>query len=88
MSVTGNKKINRVSLVYFRTADRHAKLHGRIKSGDRGSGPLLENYKDIGFCSKAVLLLWIFYIFVLSCVCCAFVRVCLYVLCGHLLGKG
>ena len=26
--------------------------------------------------------------FVLSCVCYVFVRVCLYVLCGHLLGKG
>ena len=26
--------------------------------------------------------------FVLSCVFYAFVRVCLYVLCGHLLGKG
>ena len=26
--------------------------------------------------------------FFLSCVCYAFVRVCLYVLCGHLLGKG
>ena len=39
-------------------------------------------------CSKAVLLLWIFYVFVLSCVCYVFVRVCLYVLCGHLLGKG
>ena len=38
--------------------------------------------------SKAVLLLWIFYVFVLSCVCNVFVRVCLYVLCGHLLGKG
>ena len=36
--------------------------------------------------SKAVLL-WIFYVF-LSCVCYVFVRVCLYVLCGHLLGKG
>ena len=30
----------------------------------------------------------IFYVFVLSCVCYVFVRVCLYVLCGHLLGKG
>ena len=29
-----------------------------------------------------------FYGFVLSCVCYVFVRVCLYVLCGHLLGKG
>ena len=37
---------------------------------------------------KAVLLLWIFYVFVLACVCYVFVRVCLYVLCGHLLGKG
>ena len=36
----------------------------------------------------AVLLLWIFYVFVLSFVCYVFVRVCLYVLCGHLLGKG
>ena len=38
--------------------------------------------------SKAVLLAWIFYVFVLSYVCYVFVRVCLYVLCGHLLGKG
>ena len=38
--------------------------------------------------SKAVLLLWIFYVFVLPCVCYVFVCVCLYVLCGHLLGKG
>ena len=30
----------------------------------------------------------IFYVLVLSCVCYVFVRVCLYVLCGHLLGKG
>ena len=28
-----------------------------------------------------------FYVFVLSCVCYVFVRFCLYVLCGHLLGK-
>ena len=38
--------------------------------------------------SKAVLLLWIFYVFALCCVCYVFVRVCLCVLCGHLLGKG
>ena len=37
--------------------------------------------------SKAVLLLWIFYVF-LSCVCYAFLCVCLFVPCGHLLGKG
>ena len=35
-----------------------------------------------------VLLLWIFYVFVLSCVCYVFVQVCLYLICGHLLGKG
>ena len=28
------------------------------------------------------------FMFLLSCVCYAFVRVCLYVPCGHLLGKG
>ena len=37
--------------------------------------------------SKAVLLLWIFYVF-LSCVRYAFVHFCLYVPCGHLLRKG
>ena len=31
---------------------------------------------------------WIFYVFVLSCVCYVFVRVCLYVLFCYLLGKG
>ena len=34
------------------------------------------------------LLVWIFYVFFLYCVCYVFVRVCLYVPCGHLLGKG
>ena len=34
--------------------------------------------------SKAVLLLWIFYVFVLSCVCYVFLCVCLFVLCGYL----
>ena len=43
-----------------------------------------ENWFDR---SKAVLLLWIFYIFS-ACVCYAFVGVCLYVPFGHLLGKG
>ena len=37
--------------------------------------------------SMAVLLLWIICVFLL-CVCYAFVRVCLFVPCGHLLGKG
>ena len=38
--------------------------------------------------SKAVLLLWIFYVFVLFCVCYVFVRVCLYVLLWSPAGKG
>ena len=49
-----------------------------------GLSPPVKYFTDR---SKAVLLLWIFYVFVLSCVCYVFVRVCLYVLCGHLLVK-
>ena len=52
---------------------------------ETGLSPPVKYFTDR---SKAVLLLWIFYVFVLSCVCYVFVRVCLYVLCGHLLGKG
>ena len=53
---------------------------------EAGLSPPVKYFTDR---SKAVLLLWIFYVvFFLSCVCFAFVRVCLYVLCGHLLGKG
>ena len=48
-------------------------------------GPSSKIFSDR---SKLVLLLWIFYVFVLSYVCYVLVRVCLYVLCGHLLGKG
>ena len=47
-------------------------------------GPPVKYFTDR---AKAVLLLWIFYVFFLSCVCYVFVRVCLYVLCGHLLEK-
>ena len=50
-----------------------------------GLSPQVKYFTDR---SKAVFLLLIFYVFVLSCVCYVFVRVCLYVLCGHLLGKG
>ena len=52
---------------------------------ETGLSPPVKYFTDR---SGAVLLLWIFYMFFLSCVCCAFVCVCLYVLCGHLLGKG
>ena len=51
---------------------------------ENGLSPPVKYFTDR---SKAVLLLWIFYVFV-SCVCYAFVSVCLYVPCGHLLGKG
>ena len=52
---------------------------------ETGLSPPVKYFTDR---SKAVLLLWIFYVFFLSCVCCAFVRVCLFVPYGHLLGKG
>ena len=44
--------------------------------------PLVKYFTE---CSKEVLF---FCIFFLSCVCYDFVRVCLFVPCGHLLGKG
>ena len=50
-----------------------------------GFSPPVKYFTDR---SKAVLVLWIFYGFYLSCVCLVFVRIYLYVLCGHLLGKG
>ena len=50
-----------------------------------GLSPPVKYFTDH---SKAVLLLWIFYVFVLSCICYVFVRVCLCVLCGRLLVGG
>ena len=55
---------------------------------DTSISSISSSLSSFGMLSKAVLLLWIFYVFVPSCVCYVFVRVCLYVLCGHLLGKG
>ena len=52
---------------------------------ETGLSPPVKYFTDR---SKAVLLFWIFYVFVVACVCYVFVHVCLYVLCGHLLGKG
>ena len=43
--------------------------------------------KTCGLSCNCRVWIWILF-FVLSCVCYVFVRVCLYVLCGHLLGKG
>ena len=48
-----------------------------------GLSPPVKYFTDH---SNAVLLLWIFYVF--FCHVFAFVRVCLYVPCGHLLGMG
>ena len=53
---------------------------------ETGLNPPVKYFTDR---SKAVRFLWIFHVvFFLSCFCYAFVRVCLYVPCGHLLGKG
>ena len=49
-----------------------------------GFGPPVEYFAGR---SRAVLFCGPFMLF-LSCVCCAFVCVCLHVPCGHLLGKG
>ena len=62
-------------------------LHQNLGGGWRRETGLSP---PVNYCtgrSKVVLLLWIFYVF-LSCVCYAFVCVCLFVPCGHLLGKG
>ena len=59
-------------------------LRMRLARRKTGLSPPVKYFTDR---SKAVLLLWIFYGVFLSCVCYAFVCVCLYVPCGHLLGK-
>ena len=61
-----------------------AHLWSETQTTGRGWRPPVKYFTDR---SKAILLLRIFYGF-MSCVCYAFVHVCLYVLCGHLLGKG
>ena len=57
--------------------------------------PALPKYRTtwnpdivLNYLSSLSSILWIFYVFVLSCVCYVFVRVCFYVLRGHLQGKG
>ena len=61
---------------------------GQTKCQPLSGSKLSDSPKYLTDRSKAVLLLWIFYVFVLSCVCYVSVHVCLYVLCGHLLGNG
>ena len=63
----------------------HIWIKGEVGAIKPVLSPAVKYFTDR---SKAVLLLWIFYVFVLACVCYVFVCVCLYVLCGHHLGKG
>ena len=53
----------------------------------RGETGLSFQVKYFTDSSKAVILFGSFLLF-LSCVCYAFVRICLFMPCGHLLGKG
>ena len=53
-----------------------SELRVRLARRYTGLSPLVRYFTDR---SKAVLLLWIFYVFVLSYVCYVFVRVCLFV---------
>ena len=62
-----------------------SELRVRLARRETGFNPPVKYFADR---SGALLLLWIFYVLVLSCVCYVFVHVCLCVLCGHLLGKG
>ena len=57
----------------------------RLVRHKTGLSPPENNFTDR---SKGMPLLWIFYVFFLSCVCYVLVLVCLYVPCGRLLGKG
>ena len=52
--------------------------------GEVGLSPPVKYFTDR---SKAVLLLWIFYVYSVLCLICLCARL-LYVPCGHLLGKG
>ena len=63
----------------------HIWIKGKVGAVKTSFSPPVKYFTDR---SKAFFLLWIFYVFFLSCVCYAFVSVCLYVPCGHLLGKG
>ena len=58
---------------------------GRGWRRETGLSPPVKYFTDR---SKAVLLLWIFYVIFLSCVRYVLVRFCLFVPCCHLLGKG
>ena len=62
----------------------HMGIKGEVGAVKLAFSPPVKYFTDR---SKAVLFLWIFYVF-LSCVCYDFVRVCLFVPIGHPLGKG
>ena len=63
----------------------HIRIKGRGWRRETGLSPPVKYFTNR---SKAALFCGSFMFFFLSCVCYAFVRVCLYVSCGHLLGKG
>ena len=70
--------------IYVSLSTSELRVRFRLVHRYTGLSPPVKYFIDR---SKTVLLLWIFYPF-LSCVCYAFVHICLYVSCGHLLGKG
>ena len=96
MKATFLKCQNLMFFLFWNVKKRKRRSHGKRKNGNMKRKICTERRLNTGLSppvkyfthGKAVLLLWIFYVFVLSCVCYVFVRVCLYVLCGHLLGKG
>ena len=63
-------------------------IHHRITFATIRNSAVYLSGARVSIFSSLVPRLWIVYGFFLPCVCIAFVRVCLYVLCGHLLGKG
>ena len=62
----------------------HLRIKGKVGAVKLGLSPPVKYFTDR---SKGVLFCG-YFMFSLSCVCYAFVCVCLYVPCGHLLGKG
>ena len=62
----------------------HIWIKGEVGAVKPVISPLVKYFTDR---SQVELLLWVIYVF-LSYICYAFVRVCLFVYCGHLLGKG
>ena len=67
---------------------KYTKLFNAFKRYGRYPNDLSAMPRGVSVAHIYVLKLPLHHLFVLSYVCYVFVRVCLYVLCGHLLGKG